>query len=76
MSEIQNRIGTAFPCSEAHILSFLIGGQLFPVDPRDLIYQHDPGSVALCSQNIAITDPPVKGSYLFSWSLGTPFLKG
>ncbi|XP_006456233.1 hypothetical protein AGABI2DRAFT_211096 [Agaricus bisporus var. bisporus H97] len=76
ISEIQNRIGTAFPCSEAHTLSFLISGKQFPVDPRDLIYQHEPGSIALCSLNMAVTDPPVKGGYLFSWSLGIPFLKG
>lgn len=49
---------------------------MFPVDPRDLVSQVNEDSVDLCSPTLAATDPPQVGSgYLYSWSLGDPFLK-
>jgi hypothetical protein len=49
---------------------------MFPVDPRDFVSQTFMDSVAECSPNIAATDPPKEGSgFLYSWSLGDPFLK-
>lgn len=74
--EMNRRIGTSFPCSEPHNLTFLIGGKPFPVDPRDFLLQERSNSVAHCISNVAATDPPAVGGYLFSWSLGIPFLKG
>lgn len=47
---------------------------MFAVDPRDFVSQSDSGSVANCTPNLAITDPPGNG-FLYSWSLGDPFLK-
>lgn len=29
----------------------------------------------MCSFNLAVTDPPGSGGFLYSWSLGDPFLK-
>lgn len=68
-----------YDCSP-HSLAFRIGGQLFAVDPRDLISQATPNAVGLaeaaCSLNLAVTDTPVEGDgFLFTWSLGVPFLK-
>ena len=68
--------GGRYPCTHSHSLAFSIGGQLFPVDPRDFAAQALPNSVEVCSPNIAATDPPYVGGYQFSWSLGIPFLKG
>ena len=65
-----------YPCSSSHSLAFSIGGKLFPVDPRDLAVQAFPNSVDACYPNIVATDPPFVGGYQFSWSMGTPFLKG
>ncbi|KAJ7451803.1 aspartic peptidase domain-containing protein [Mycena galericulata] len=63
------------PCLTAHNLSFKIGGQMFPIDPRDLIAQSTANSVETCTvSNIVATDPPSVGA-LFRWSLGDPFLK-
>ena len=73
--EITRRIGTSFPCAEPHNLTFSIGGKPFPIDPRDFLLQERSNSVARCISNVAATDPPAVGGYLFSWSLGTPFLK-
>ena len=67
--------GGQYPCTHSHSLAFSIGGQLFPVDPRDFAAQALPNSVEACSPNIAATDPPYVGGYQFSWSLGIPFLK-
>ena len=67
--------GGRYPCTHSHSLAFSIGGQLFPVDPRDFAAQALPNSVEACSPNIAATDPPHVGGYQFSWSLGIPFLK-
>lgn len=67
--------GGRYPCTHSHSLAFSIGGQLFPVDPRDFAAQALPNSVEACSPNIAATDPPYVGGYQFSWSLGIPFLK-
>ncbi|KZW00274.1 acid protease [Exidia glandulosa HHB12029] len=68
-----------------HTLAFRIGGQLFPVDPRDLVAQATPDVVGVsdadaarvgCSLNLAVTDTPEEGNgFLFTWSLGVPFLK-
>ncbi|KXN91588.1 Aspartic protease 3 [Leucoagaricus sp. SymC.cos] len=76
ITEIDHRIGTSFLCSDVHTLAFSIGGKLFPVDPRDFVFQQFADSVTRCIANVVVTDPPAEGGYLFSWSLGTPFLKG
>lgn len=70
--------GSRFACSPPHSLAFQIGGRLFPVDPRDFISEVRPGDPDLCSANVVSTDVPVSGDagYLYSWSLGDPFLKG
>ncbi|KAI0697932.1 aspartic peptidase domain-containing protein [Cerioporus squamosus] len=75
-------LGDSFDCSIPHNLSFEIGGVQFPVDPRDFaqpavvrpgtVY---PDEVARCSPALAATDPPRAGGFLYSWSLGDPFLK-
>ena len=67
--------GGRYPCTHSHSLAFSIGGQLFPVDPRDFASQALPNSVEACSPNIVGTDPPYVGGYQFSWILGIPFLK-
>ncbi|RDB16465.1 Pepsin A [Hypsizygus marmoreus] len=72
---IRSTLGTRFPCSEPHTLAFQIGGKLFPIDPRDFANQEFSNTVASCSPNLVPTDPPAKGGYLYSWSLGDPFLK-
>jgi len=76
VSSIKNKLGRGgmYPCSEPHTLAFQIGGVLFPVDPRDFGTQALTNSVSLCTPNIVATDPP-RSSSLYSWSLGTPFLK-
>ncbi|EMD32366.1 hypothetical protein CERSUDRAFT_161745 [Gelatoporia subvermispora B] len=67
-------------CGTPHNLSFEIGGSLFPVDPRDFLHMDlrdssaSDGSI-LCTPALAVTDPPGNGSFLYSWSLGDPFLK-
>lgn len=33
------------------------------------------GSEPTCSFNLAVTDPPGSGGFLYSWSLGDPFLR-
>ena len=73
---IYNRIGTApFSCTDPHTLAFQISGRMFPVDPRDFVRRASQNET-LCEPNLAPTDPPTLGSgYLYSWSLGTPFLK-
>lgn len=73
--EIQRLLGSnTFDCSRPHNLTFQIGGKLFPVDPRDFIHQAFSDTVDLCTSALAITDPPGEG-FLYSWSLGDPFLK-
>ncbi|KAG2138469.1 aspartic peptidase domain-containing protein [Suillus clintonianus] len=79
ISHIQNMLGGPhFACSSPHTLTFQIGGRLFPVDPRDFVSQVRLGNVEVCAANLAQTDVPVLGGggYLYSWSLGDPFLKG
>jgi hypothetical protein len=49
---------------------------MFPVDPRDFIAQAFTNNVETCTANLVPTDPPQVGGYQFSWSVGTPFLKG
>lgn len=71
----------AYPCADAQVLSFEFGGKRFDVDPRDFgspIYAEDieEGKVLWCTPNLARTDAPELGAYLYSWSLGDPFLKG
>lgn len=64
-----------FPCATAHTLAFKIGGNMFPVDPRDFVSQNNSGDATTCvASNIVSTDPPSAGA-LFSWSLGDPFMK-
>ncbi len=75
ITEIQRLLGSnTFDCSRPHNLTFQIGGKLFPVDPRDFIHQAFSDTVDLCTSALAITDPPGDG-FLYSWSLGDPFLK-
>ncbi|KAG1779953.1 aspartic peptidase domain-containing protein [Suillus placidus] len=79
ISYIQNMLGGPhFACSLPHTLAFQIGGRMFPVDPRDFINQVRSGNAQVCGANLAQTDVPVLGGggYLYSWSLGDPFLKG
>ncbi|KZT71082.1 acid protease [Daedalea quercina L-15889] len=68
----------SFDCKEAHNLSFQIGGAMFSVDPRDFAHQlqndSHPESPS-CTPALAATDPPGQGGFLYSWSLGDPFLK-
>ncbi|THG98936.1 hypothetical protein EW026_g3315 [Hermanssonia centrifuga] len=64
-----------FPCATPHTLAFMIGGQMFPVDPRDFVSQNKDGDATTCiANNLVATDSPSRGA-LFSWSLGDPFLK-
>ncbi|KAF8574345.1 acid protease [Ramaria rubella] len=65
---------SSYPCSVPHTMSFQIGGKIFPVDPRDFLSQVRPGNLDKCIPNVASTDPPHSG-FLYSWSLGDPFLK-
>lgn len=68
--------GETFDCSVPHNLTFLIGGKPFPVDPRDFIHQTmSESNEPACSANLAVTDPPSTDGFLYSWSLGDPFLK-
>ncbi|KAI0917092.1 hypothetical protein AcW2_007316 [Taiwanofungus camphoratus] len=63
------------PCSASHTLTFQIGENMFPVDPRDFISPSHSGNASTCiTSNLVATDPPSQGA-LFSWSLGDPFLK-
>lgn len=71
-----------FDCSTPHNLTFMIGGKPFPVDPRDFAHPAavKPGTVyadevARCTPALAQTDPPGEGGFMYSWSLGDPFLK-
>jgi len=49
---------------------------MFPVDPRDFAGPAYYNNAQQCTANIAATDSPVLGEgYLYSWSLGVPFLK-
>ncbi|ETW75583.1 aspartic peptidase [Heterobasidion irregulare TC 32-1] len=72
---VMSRLGkNTYPCGEAHTLAFKIGGKMFNVDPRDFGSQTYINSVDQCSPNLVATDPPGEG-FLYSWSLGDPFLK-
>ncbi|KAI0066911.1 acid protease [Artomyces pyxidatus] len=75
---IQNIIdilgGNKYPCADAHTLGFQIGGKLFTVDPRDFGTQAFTNEDDVCTPSLASTDPPGHG-FLYSWSLGDPFLK-
>ncbi|KAI0300074.1 aspartic peptidase domain-containing protein [Multifurca ochricompacta] len=66
--------GNTYDCSEAHTLAFQIGGNLYPLDPRDFGSQTFEDTTAYCTPNIAPTDPPGSG-FLYSWSIGDPFFK-
>ncbi|KAJ7045953.1 aspartic peptidase domain-containing protein [Mycena alexandri] len=62
-------------CAKAHNLTFKIGGQMFPIDPRDLIGPQSANEAQTCVvDNIVATDAPGVGA-LFRWSLGDPFMK-
>ncbi|KAL6302937.1 aspartic peptidase domain-containing protein [Sparassis latifolia] len=68
----------SFDCDTPHNLSFEIGGELFPIDPRDFARPHTANNSAnspRCTGAVAATDPPGEGGFLYSWSLGDPFLK-
>ena len=68
--------GETFDCAVPHNLTFVIGNKSFPVDPRDFIHQATSDSDApACAANLAVTDPPSTDGFLYSWSLGDPFLK-
>ncbi|KAI0666474.1 acid protease [Trametes maxima] len=86
VSWVYNQLGLdasgTFDCSIPHNLTFQIGGALFPVDPRDFAHPTSvtpgtvyPSEVARCTPALAVTDPPGNGGFLYSWSLGDPFLK-
>lgn len=66
----------AFPCGEVHKLSFEIRGKTFDVDPRDFGRPVGEPKVNWCIPNVAPTDAPELGGYLYSWSLGEPFIRG
>jgi hypothetical protein len=65
-----------YPCTNAHTLTFQIAGRNFSVDPRDFGTQAYVDNVEWCVPNLVATDAPKVGGYLYSWSLGDPFLKG
>ncbi|THV00298.1 acid protease [Dendrothele bispora CBS 962.96] len=66
----------SYLCNQPISLTFQIGGNMFPVDPRDFGIQLFEDSVEDCVGDIAVTDTPVEGNgFLYSWNLGTPFLK-
>ena len=65
----------AYPCAEAHSLAFEFSGTRFQMDPRDFGRPID-SSAHWCVPNLAPTDPPEIGTYLYGWSLGEPFLRG
>jgi hypothetical protein len=66
--------GNTYDCAEAHTLAFQIGGNMYPVDPRDFGSQRFEDTTSECTPNLAPTDPPGSG-FLYSWSIGDPFLK-
>jgi hypothetical protein len=66
--------GDTYDCAEVHTLTFQIGGRFYPVDPRDFGAQTFEDTTTQCTPNIAPTDPPSSG-FLYSWSIGDPFLK-
>ena len=72
---ISSILGPEFPCNEPHTLAFSIGGQMFPVDPRDLIQPTYDNDASTCTTKLASANTPVVGRFLYSWSLGAPFLK-
>ncbi|KAF9456223.1 aspartic peptidase domain-containing protein [Collybia nuda] len=75
VQSIMDTLGMRYSCSEPHSLAFQIGGKMFPVDPRDFSSQFYMDSVSFCTPMLMPTDPPKEGRYLYSWSLGDPFLK-
>ncbi|OBZ78046.1 Cathepsin E [Grifola frondosa] len=81
ISHIISKLGGpagSFDCAVPHNLSFLIGGSLFSVDPRDFAHPASSslvGDTVRCIPALAATDPPGNGGFLYSWSLGDPFLK-
>lgn len=68
-------IAYAYPCAEAHSLVFEFSGSQFQVDPRDFGRPVGDAEAKWCVPNFAPTDPPELGNYLYSWSLGEPFLR-
>ncbi|KAJ3864052.1 aspartic peptidase domain-containing protein [Lentinula novae-zelandiae] len=74
---------TSTSCTTPHTLAFQIGGRMFPVEWRDLEEKGNGGKKRQCYLNLAPTDVPTTttttggegGGYLYSWSLGDPFLK-
>lgn len=71
----ENANSATLACAAAHNLSFQIGGQMFPIDPRDLISPLSANDASNCVvDNLVATDAPAVGA-LFRWSLGDPFFK-
>jgi len=63
------------PCSVPRSLAFQIGGQMFPVDPRDMIGEQREGDTSTCvADNLVSTDAPSVGA-TFRWNLGAPFMR-
>ncbi|THH04541.1 hypothetical protein EW145_g5443 [Phellinidium pouzarii] len=65
-----------YPCAEPHTLEFEFSGVRFAVDALDFGRQAFSDNADWCLPNLAPTDAPEIGGYLYSWSLGDPFLKG
>ncbi|KAG7090431.1 hypothetical protein E1B28_009550 [Marasmius oreades] len=64
-----------FPCEVPHRLAYMIGGKMFPIDPRDFIGEARPNDSTTCvADNLVETDAPGFGA-TFRWSLGDPFFK-
>lgn len=64
-----------FPCRNAHALAFQIGGQMFPIDPRDFVGPFEANDATTCvADNLVTTDAPRFGA-AFRWSLGDPFFR-
>lgn len=75
-TEEYDSLAFAYPCEEAYSLEFEFSGRRFQVDPRDFGRPLDDADSHFCIPNLAPTDPPLLGGYLYSWSLGEPFLRG
>jgi len=70
-----NPNSATLPCATAHNLSFKIGGEMFPIDPRDLVSPVSAGDAENCVvDTIVATDAPGVGA-LFRWSFGDVLFK-
>ncbi|KAF8506242.1 aspartic peptidase domain-containing protein [Hysterangium stoloniferum] len=73
MTSLSASRGGNVNCATPHVMSFQIGGKMFPVDPRDFV-SGTGRNTKNCAVNVVSTDPPSTG-FLYSWSLGDTFLK-